>query len=141
MKSGVGYSPSCHIPSIVCVHFLWPLTHPYTGSEYISEDPSSQPVATGANVTLTCRAPLGTFVQWVTGDLTDFASVEVNEWISTTWSGGESQLQIRDFVASEHAKEYSCLIGLPRTNAVFTCPANISHASKETPFHVEIFSE
>jgi len=98
------------------------------GSQLTVEEPRSQAVPTGGNVSLSCSAPGSSFTQWLVGNPPDRNLLTSSGDGRVSISG--SQLNITAFHASEDANLYSCLVGVPGGNGIYTCPANISHASE-----------
>lgn len=95
------------------------------GAQFTVKEPSSQAVPTGGNVSLSCSSPSATLYYWWVGAPPNRAGIT-----APRVSLDGAQLNISSFHATDHAGLYSCMVALPGTNAIFTCPANISHASE-----------
>ena len=96
-------------------------------------DPQSQAVANGSAVTLTCGLAEATFTQWFSGQLpVPEKTIGVEDDTITTRGGFASlgHLSIFPFKASAHTGKYFCLTGIKGGNALYSCPAELSHASE-----------
>ena len=95
------------------------------GAQFTVKEPRSQAVPTGGNVSLSCSSPSATLYYWWVGAPPNRAGIT-----APRVSLDGAQLNISSFHATDHAGLYSCMVALPGTNAIFTCPANVSHASE-----------
>ena len=95
------------------------------GAQFTVKEPSSRAVPTGGNVSLSCSSPSATLYYWWVGAPPNRAGITASGVsLDGAW------LNISSFHAADHAGLYSCMVALPGANAIFTCPANISHASE-----------
>ena len=93
------------------------------GAQFTVKEPRSQAVPTGGNVSLSCSSLSATLYYWWVGAPPNRAGITAS---GVSLDG--AQLNISSFHATDHAGLYSCMIALPGANAIFTCPANVSHA-------------
>ena len=108
--------------NVLC-HFLIPHS---TDALYITEEPLSQAVATNGSLQLSCLAPNFNLTLWFKGSPAD-GLTQVQEDLRVTADG--DTLELTSFHAIEHTGLYYCMV-LSETVIVRSCPAYISHASK-----------
>ena len=97
------------------------------------EDPLSQAVPTNGSLQLTCTTPNASHALWLRGPPEDDLSPIQGDSRVTT--DGDT-LELSSFHAIDHVGLYYCLITTETGDTVRSCPADISHASKQHALYI-----